>query len=116
MRNEPNFQKSQMFITAVSTTNYNGKCKLDTWSKRTQTKPILPAPMAGKIAPLFRMSFILMGPPTDPVAKEWIPACAGMTKASVKICVICDSERHRICKDVLEIRLVGDFDILNFAC
>jgi hypothetical protein len=29
--------------------NYSEKCKLDTWSKRTQTKPILPA-MAGKIA------------------------------------------------------------------
>jgi hypothetical protein len=34
---------------------------MDTWSKQTQTKPILPA-TAGKIAPLFRMSFILMGP------------------------------------------------------
>jgi hypothetical protein len=30
--------------------NYNEKMKLDTWSKRTQTKPILPASMAGKIA------------------------------------------------------------------
>jgi hypothetical protein len=50
MRNEPNFQKSQMFITVVSTRNYNEKCELDTWSKRTQTKPILPALTAGKIA------------------------------------------------------------------
>jgi hypothetical protein len=49
MQNEPNFSKSQIFITASSTRNYNEKCKLDTWSKRTQTKPILPA-MAGKIA------------------------------------------------------------------
>jgi hypothetical protein len=40
--------------------SYNEKSKLDTWSKQTQTKPILPA-MAGKIAPLLRMSFILMG-------------------------------------------------------
>jgi ribonuclease HII len=49
MQNKANFQKSQMFITLISTTNYNEKCTLDTWSKRTQTKPILPA-MAGKIA------------------------------------------------------------------
>jgi hypothetical protein len=41
MQNEPNFQKSQMFITIVSTMNYSEKSKLDTWSKRTQTKPIL---------------------------------------------------------------------------
>jgi len=49
MQNEPNFSKSQMFITVVSTTNYNEKPAMDTWLKRTQTKPILPA-MAGKIA------------------------------------------------------------------
>ena len=40
MQNEPNFQKSQMFITAISTTNYNGKLTMDTWLKQTQTKPI----------------------------------------------------------------------------
>jgi hypothetical protein len=40
MQNKANFRKSQMFITAVSTTNYNEKMKLDTWSKRTQTNPI----------------------------------------------------------------------------
>ncbi len=70
MQNEPNFQKSQMFITVILTTNYSEKSTLDTWSKRTQTKPILsraqprdlfplwPA-MAGKIAPLFRVLFTL---------------------------------------------------------
>jgi hypothetical protein len=31
------------------TMNYNEKLTMDTWSKRTQTKPILPA-FAGKIA------------------------------------------------------------------
>jgi len=61
MPNKANFLKSQMFITSIKTMNYSEKLKLDTWSKRTQTKPILPA-MAGKIAPLFRMPFILMGP------------------------------------------------------
>jgi hypothetical protein len=40
MRNEPNFQKSQMFITATVTMNCSEKMKLDTWSKRTQTNPI----------------------------------------------------------------------------
>jgi hypothetical protein len=30
--------------------NYSEKIKMDTWSKRTQTKPILPAYVAGKIA------------------------------------------------------------------
>jgi hypothetical protein len=50
MQNKANFQKSQMFITIVSTTNYNEKLKMDTWSKRTQTKPILPTYAAGKIA------------------------------------------------------------------
>jgi hypothetical protein len=40
MRNEPNFSKSQMFITLITTTNYNKKWQKDTWSKRTQTKPI----------------------------------------------------------------------------
>jgi hypothetical protein len=49
MQNEPNFPKSQMVATLAVTTNYNEKPTLDTWSKRTQTKPILPA-MAGKIA------------------------------------------------------------------
>ncbi len=49
MQNEPNFSKSQMFITIAITTNYSEKCKLDTWSKRTQTKPILSA-AGGKLA------------------------------------------------------------------
>ena len=61
MRNEPNLRQSQIFITLTSKMSYNEKCELDTWSKRTQTNPILPA-SAGKIAPLFRMSFILRGP------------------------------------------------------
>jgi hypothetical protein len=39
MQNKANFQKSQMFITAISTTNYNEKLTMDTWSKRTQTNP-----------------------------------------------------------------------------
>ena len=39
MRNEPNFRKSQMFITLVLTMDYNEKAAVDTWSKRTQTKP-----------------------------------------------------------------------------
>jgi hypothetical protein len=50
MRNEPNFSKSQIFVTLIKTTNYSKKCKLDTWSKRTQTKPILSAAQADKIA------------------------------------------------------------------
>jgi hypothetical protein len=41
MQNKANFQKSQMFITIVSITNYNEKWTMDTWSKRTQTNPIL---------------------------------------------------------------------------
>jgi hypothetical protein len=50
MQNEPNFSKSQIFITLVSTKNYNEKVALDTWSKRTQTNPILPAnPFGGFI-------------------------------------------------------------------
>jgi hypothetical protein len=61
MPNKANFQKSQIFIMQVLTRNYNEKMKMDTWSKQTQSKPILPA-IAGKIAPLFRMLFILMGP------------------------------------------------------
>jgi hypothetical protein len=40
MQNKANFSKSQMLITATLATNYSEKCKLDTWSKRTQTKPI----------------------------------------------------------------------------
>ncbi len=43
MRNEPNLRQSQIFTTIVSTISYNEKLKLDTWSKRTQTKPILVA-------------------------------------------------------------------------
>jgi hypothetical protein len=42
--------------------DYNEKMKLGTWSKQTQTNPILLSLMAGKIAPLLRMLFILMGP------------------------------------------------------
>jgi hypothetical protein len=40
MPNEPNLRQSQIFITAMNTTSYNEKSKLDTWSKQTQTKPI----------------------------------------------------------------------------
>jgi hypothetical protein len=43
MQNEPNFSKSQMFITLIRTTNYNKKWTMDTWSKQTQSNPILPA-------------------------------------------------------------------------
>jgi hypothetical protein len=50
MQNKANFRKSQMFITLISTTNYNEKYAMDTWSKQTQTKPILLSLMAGKIA------------------------------------------------------------------
>jgi hypothetical protein len=57
MQNKANFPKSQIFITAMLTKNYNRKCKLDTWSKRTQSKPILPARVAGKIALPVRRSF-----------------------------------------------------------
>jgi hypothetical protein len=53
MTNEPNFQKSQIFITLISTTNYSEKSKMDTWSKQTQTKPILSAYVADKIASSF---------------------------------------------------------------
>jgi len=46
MQNKPNLGKSQMLITVVSTTIYNEKCTMDTWSKQTQikpnSKPILP--------------------------------------------------------------------------
>ena len=41
MQNEPNLRKSQMFITSMKTRDYNEKMKLDTWSKRTQSNPIL---------------------------------------------------------------------------
>jgi hypothetical protein len=39
MQNKANFQKSQMAVTLVVTTNYNEKIALDTWSKQTQNKP-----------------------------------------------------------------------------
>jgi RNA polymerase sigma-70 factor, ECF subfamily len=64
MRNKPNFPKSQMFIKVVSTTNYNEKWTMDTWSKQTQTNPILPAP-------LFRVSFTLMGSASGGGVKRW---------------------------------------------
>jgi hypothetical protein len=49
MQNEPNFQKSQMFITSIKTMDYNEKPTMDTWSKRTQTNPNLPAtPFGGQ--------------------------------------------------------------------
>jgi hypothetical protein len=40
MQNEPNFSKSQILITSISTMNYNEKPTVDSWSKQTQTKPI----------------------------------------------------------------------------
>src|SRR4030042_521582 len=43
MQNEPNLRQNQTFITTMNIMSYNEKIKLDTWSKRTQTKPILPA-------------------------------------------------------------------------
>jgi hypothetical protein len=45
MRNKANFQKSQMFITSINTTNYNEKATMDTWSKQTQTNPIYSEPV-----------------------------------------------------------------------
>jgi len=45
MQNKANFQKSQMFITPISTMNYNEKWILDTWSKRTQSNPIYGEPV-----------------------------------------------------------------------
>jgi len=59
MRNEPNFSKSQMFITLIKTSNYNKKWTLDTWSKRTQTNPILSAVASAKedFAPLQSLNF-----------------------------------------------------------
>jgi hypothetical protein len=41
MQNKANLSKSQMFITLVKTMNYSEKSKMDTWSKQTQSKPIL---------------------------------------------------------------------------
>jgi hypothetical protein len=34
-----------MFITAITTRNYNEKCELDTWSKQTQSNPIYGEPV-----------------------------------------------------------------------
>ena len=120
MQNKANFRKSQMFITVVLITNYNEKTKLDTWSKRTQTKPILPA-SAGKIAPLFRMSFILMGLPTDRLKNNSVNRCLSVSKflfafwdcislrnLRLKICVIHGSERHRIREHGLEVDVIRD--------
>ena len=45
MQNKANFRKSQMFITVVSTMDYNEKLTMDTWSKQTQTKPIYSEPV-----------------------------------------------------------------------
>jgi hypothetical protein len=50
-----------MSLNFCSTKDYDNNLRLLPMAKQTQTKPILPA-MAGKIAPLLRMSFILMGP------------------------------------------------------
>jgi hypothetical protein len=43
MQNEPNFSKSQIFITVALTMIYSENLKMDTWSKQTQTNPNLPA-------------------------------------------------------------------------
>ena len=39
MQNEPNLRQSQIFITPITIRNYNEKCTMDSWSKRTQNKP-----------------------------------------------------------------------------
>jgi hypothetical protein len=57
MQNEPNFSKSQMFITPIATRNYSKKMKLDTWSKQTQTKPILPATLIGGFISLRQIEY-----------------------------------------------------------
>jgi len=48
MRNEPNFQKVKRVVTQVLTRNYNEKLTMDSWSKRTQTNPILSAEALAK--------------------------------------------------------------------
>jgi len=50
---------------------------MNNYSKQTQSNPILPA-MAGKIAPLYRMSFILMGSALNALALCYI------------LCKVCD--------------------------
>ncbi|MFZ0035495.1 MAG: hypothetical protein WAK60_10990 [Sedimentisphaerales bacterium] len=69
----PISEKPKIDLTYYMTKNYENKPELFTMQKQTQNKPkftrhsvwrakpILPA-MAGKIAPLFRVLFILMGP------------------------------------------------------
>jgi hypothetical protein len=75
MRNEPNFQKSQMFITTIKTMDYSEKCNLDTWSKQTQSNPIYGEP----VEPTNPNFLPISASSALSVAKEWIPAYAGMT-------------------------------------
>jgi len=42
MRNEPNFKKSQMVVTAVYTMTNNNEQRTTNYSKRTQSNPIYP--------------------------------------------------------------------------
>jgi hypothetical protein len=41
MSNKANLGQSQIFITSMKAKSYNEKMKLDTWSKQTQSNPIL---------------------------------------------------------------------------
>jgi hypothetical protein len=90
-----------MFISSIKTRNYNEKFTLDTWSKRTQSKPILPA-MAGKIAPLFRMSFILMGPTYSELARPEL-ACGELCRTVEGVEPICKGLRIFLQKNLLTI-------------
>jgi hypothetical protein len=85
-KTKPISEKPKMNLTPCLTMTNNKKQRTTNYSKQSQTKPILPA-IAGKIAPLLRMPFILMGP-----ASSWIPAFAGMTKTV--LVVILEIEVH----------------------
>jgi len=61
MQNEPNFQKSQMFITEMMTRNYNEKYTMDTWSKQTQSNPICSEPVEPISNQLLSLSGVFQG-------------------------------------------------------
>ena len=71
MRNKANFRKSQMFITATVTMNYNEKSIMDTWSKQTQTKPNFLLMLLCTCAFLWLIQNVIESVKTDSNSSSW---------------------------------------------
>ena len=101
MRNEPNFQKSQMLVTLLNKTNYNEKMKLDTWSKQTQTNPNLLLISADSAVSAVRLTVVFSDDQAGVVSTE----AEGVAQGEIDLC-LAGLQRHIIHLEVASLILI----------